>query len=281
MSTEPQRLIDHLRSQGMSNREARAALSSGKVWVGGVPTADAGRTVDPATVEVRPRSPRITVGRDLVLLWRDDHLAVVWKPSGMLAVPAPRRRETNVLAEVGRILGTVFPVHRLDEGTSGLMMVARTAEAQQAVKDLLERHEVERRYLALVAGRLAKATMRVESNLVRDRGDGLRGTGEGEGRRAVTNLRAVGSFGRCTLVEATLETGRTHQVRIHLTEQGCPLLGDRLYAPRHVASRAPRLALHSTVLGLQHPITQAPLRFEATLADDLAGLARRLRDEAS
>lgn len=272
------RLIDHLRATGLSNRDARAALSSGKVWVAGVPTADPGREVDPAAVELRPRAPRITVGRDLVVLWRDDHLAVVWKPARMLSVPAPRRHGTHVLAEVGGILGTVYPVHRLDEGTSGVMMVARTEEAQQGLKALLETHEVERRYLAIGAGALSEDPFTVRTHLVRDRGDGRRGSGEGDGREAITHLRRIERLGRHSLVEATLETGRTHQVRIHLAEQGCPLLGDTLYAPPHVAARAPRLALHAAVLGFVHPITGEKLRFEAPLADDLLALARRLRE---
>lgn len=263
------RLIDHLKALGLSNRDARAALGSGKVWVGGIPTSDAGREVEASAVELREHAPRVQVGRDPVVIWKDAHLAVIWKPSGMLSVPAPRRSEPNVLQVCGRILGTALPVHRLDEGTSGLMMLARTSAVQLAIKDLLERHEVERRYLALVQGRL-REPVTVRSNLVRDRGDGLRGTGEGPGKHAVTHLRPVSRQGPVSLLEAQLETGRTHQVRIHCAEQGCPLLGDRLYAPRGVASRGPRLALQAAVLGFVHPLEGTALRFEAPLADDLA-----------
>ncbi|MCB9694201.1 MAG: RluA family pseudouridine synthase [Alphaproteobacteria bacterium] len=271
------RLLDHLKTRGLSNREARAALTSGKVWVSGVPTADGGREVDPASVAVRMQAPRITVGRDVVVLWRDPHLAVVWKPPGMLAVPAPRRSGPNVLEVAGRVLGSALPVHRLDEGTSGLMMVARTPAAQTAIKDLLERHAVERRYLALAVGRLRDDPVTVRSNLVRDRGDGLRGSGQGPGKEAVTHLRTVSRHGDIAMLEATLETGRTHQVRIHCAEQGCPLLGDPLYAPRGVAARSPRLALHAAVLGFEHPLEGGTLRFEAPLADDLAIGLRQAR----
>ncbi|MCB9673525.1 MAG: RluA family pseudouridine synthase [Alphaproteobacteria bacterium] len=277
------RLIDHLRAGGSSSREARALLDSGKVWLHGVPTRDGGREVDPAHVAVRPNAPRITVGRDVSIVWRDPRLAVVVKPAGMLAVPAPKRRETNVLAEVGRIAGAALPVHRLDEGTSGLMLVAFDAEAQEALKAQLEAHTVERRYLALAAGVLRRSPVTVDTTLVRDRGDGLRGSGApgaSGGKRAVTHLRTVEVLGRSSLVEATLETGRTHQVRIHCAEQGCPILGDALYGGRGVARAAPRVALHAYVLAFAHPGTGEALRFEIPLADDLEGLRRRLAEDA-
>ena len=272
------RLIEHLKHLGLSNRKAREAMASGKVSVSGIPTRDGGRDIDPSEVSYRPNAPRVTVGRDLLILWRDRHLAVVYKPSGMLSVPAPRRRETNVLAEAGRALGSCYPVHRLDEGTSGLMMVARSERCQLGIKELLEAHRIERRYLAMVKGKLPKTRWRVESTFVRNRGDGKRGSVEGaeNGRRACTHFRSLERLDRYTLVEAELETGRTHQVRIHLAEAGCPVLGDRLYGGHAVARLAPRLALHATALALRHPITGESLRFEAPLADDLETMRREV-----
>jgi len=271
------RLVDHLKTLGMSNREARAAMGSGKVWVGGIPMADAGREIEPDQVSVRNQAPRIQVGRDLVVLYRDPHLAMLWKPPRMLSVPAPRRAETNVLAEAGKVLGSVLAVHRLDEGTSGLMMTARTAAAQAGLKDLLESHDVERRYLAIVQGRMLPGERTVSTTLIRNRGDGLRGSGEG-GKPAVTHLRMVEAVGNCSLVEATLQTGRTHQVRIHLSESRHPVLGDSLYGGQGVGRRAPRLALHAWVLGFVHPITGESKRFTAPLADDLELLRRQLKE---
>lgn len=273
------RLIDHLKTLGLSNREARARLDSGKVWLNGVPTADPGREVDPAQVELRPQAPRVTVGRDPIILWRDAHLAVVWKPARMLSVPAPKRKESNLLVEVGRVLGTVFPVHRLDEQTSGLIMVARSEPCQTGLKALLEAHEVERRYLAIVDGHLSESEQLIRSNLVRNRGDGKRGTGTGEGKLAITHIQRLRAIGPGSLVLATLQTGRTHQVRIHLAEAGHPILGEPLYASRAIAQRSPRLALHATVLGFDHPITGESLRFEAPLADDLEQLCRDLQTQ--
>ncbi len=272
------RLIDHLRSLGMSNRDAKRALESGKVFLRDAPTADATRQVDPDHVRVVPDAPRCRVGRDLAFVYRDPHLAVVIKPAGLLSVPAPKRpRARTVIGQASRALGKrAFVVHRLDEPTSGLMLVARTEACQLALKSLIELHRVERSYLALVAGRFPVGDQTVANRLVRDRGDGRRGSGEApDAKRAVTHLRLVSHLGRAaSLVEARLETGRTHQVRIHLSELGFPVLGDPLYGPRR--RPVPRLALHAHRLAFRHPMTGAQLAFEAPLADDLEKTRRDL-----
>lgn len=291
MTQSSSTLRAHLAALGHSNSEQRALLSSGKVFLHGVPTADAGRLVDPAAVEVRPRAPKRVVGKDPVLLWRDAALAIIWKPPGLLSVPAPRRHEHNALGFVRSLLGAALPVHRLDEGTSGLLCVALTEPAQLALKDLLERHDVERSYLALVSGQPSWVTRSVDLPLTRDRGDGLRGVWDPPAARpgqpppdappadlrpARTELRRVELLDHAALVEARLHTGRTHQVRLHLDHLGHPLLGDPLYANQRVAARAPRLALHAATLGFTHPLTGAALRFEAPLPDDLEQLRRAL-----
>ena len=277
------RLIDHLKALGHSNREAGELLKTGKVSYGGVPTADPVREVEPERVEVSLTAPRLRPGLDPVLLWRDAHLAIVWKPPGLLSVPAPgRRQEDNLLSLAGRMLGSVLAVHRLDEPTSGLMMIARTEAAQQALKDQLAAHDIERRYLAIVRdpGRFPEEPLTIDNHLVRDRGDRLRGSGppdDPSARAARTHFRLVERLGpHHALVEAKLESGRTHQVRIHLAEAGFPVLGEPLYATASVTRAAPRLALHAAVLGLTHPSTGAEMAFTAPLADDLARLRRDL-----
>jgi 23S rRNA pseudouridine1911/1915/1917 synthase len=241
------------------------------VLLDGVPTADGGREIDPGRVRWVPDARRIQVGRDPVLLRHDRHLAWVWKPSGWLAVPAPGRHDPSVVRWVAKILGAGLPVHRLDEGTSGVMIVARDETSQAKMKDLFEVHAVERRYLALVRGRVGAAFTR-SSTLVRDRGDGLRGSGPG-GKPATTHVTPLQVLRQATLIEARLETGRTHQVRIHLAEAGHPLLGDPLYGD---GRGAPRLALHAAVIGFVHPRTGERVRVETPLADDLEVLRRRL-----
>jgi len=277
------RLLDHLAALGLRSNAAREALRSGKVKLDGVPVADGGRMVDPAGVRLDPNSPRIVVGRDAAVLWFDPHLAVVWKPPHMLSVPAPGRNDTeNVLRFVGSRLGHAFPVHRLDEETSGLMLVARTVQSQEALKALLEAHEVERVYLALVRGHFPIGPAReVRSMITRDRGDGLRGSLRPgappyDAKLAVTWLERVDVCGRVSIVQAKLETGRTHQVRIHLAEAGFPVLGDPLYADRAAQRLSQRLALHAHRIAFTHPVTRQPIRFDAPLADDLEILRRRL-----
>lgn len=277
------RLSQLLREQGLSNRELRRALENGKVFLDGIPTSDGGRDVTPERVQFRPTAPRLTPGRDLVVLHRDAELVIVWKPAGLLAVPARSRADghISVLSVVARIVGhPVFPVHRIDAPTSGLMMVACTETTQDHLKAQLEAHTVERRYLAFVAGHVP-AQLTIDRPLVRDRGDGRRGVVPEGGyvppgaRPAVTHVERLEQVGRRTsLVSATLETGRTHQVRLHLESVGHPLLGDTLYAPGPVATRSPRLALHAAVLGVDQPRTGERLRFETPLPDDLAKLQR-------
>ncbi|MBI5507522.1 MAG: hypothetical protein HY903_02095 [Deltaproteobacteria bacterium] len=276
------RLFDHLRASGLSNKEIHALLETGKVFYDDVPTADGGRDVDVTRLAIKRSATRLKPNVDLAIIHRDPHLVVVYKPPGMLAVDAAGRPgDRSVVATVARLFGAAYPVHRLDEPTSGLMMVALTEVCQRRIKEILFEHRIERRYLAIVAGAFPDAACTVDSTLVRNRGDGLRGTaweeGDADGRQAITHLRLVERLGpSASLVEARLETGRTHQVRIHLTEKGYPVLGDPLYAPAGVTRAAPRLALHAYALGLRQPLTGAALSFKAPLADDLERLRRRL-----
>lgn len=292
------RMIDLLIARGLSRGDARRALQSGKVLLDGVPTSDPGREVeDDARVRVDPSAPRLTPGRDLVVIRKLPGLVVAWKPAGMLSVPAPREGgHKNALSMIRRWFGSGLPVHRLDEDTSGLFMVALDEETQLGIKDLLERHEIHRGYLALVAQHFPRGSWSVESEFVRDRGDGLRGSlvqpaapgrsqrprrmepdpGQ-ETRRAVTHFELVENLARdAALIASRLETGRTHQVRIHLAEIGHPVLGDPLYASRPVAARAPRLALHASRLAFTHPGTGEAVEVVAPLADDLEILRRSL-----
>jgi 23S rRNA pseudouridine1911/1915/1917 synthase len=175
-------------------------------------------------------------------------------------------------------------VHRLDKDTSGLVVFARTPDAERHLGRQFRAHSIERRYLAIVRGR-AK-TGRIESYLVPDRGDGRRGrtSQPSAGKRAVTHVRVLEELGDFSLVECRLETGRTHQVRIHLGENGTPLCGERVYdrpihgRPLPDASGAPRLALHAASLGFDHPATGKRMTWDSALPEDLARLVARLRE---
>lgn len=273
------RLIDLLKSRGLSNREARGYLLTGKVSVDGMPTTDGGREVSQHDVLVDVNAPRQYPGQDLMILRRDADVAVVYKPAGLLATPAPGRHDvSNVLASVHAICGSAYAVHRLDEPTSGLMMVALNEVTQKGLKDQLFEHNIERGYLALVQRQMPQAPFEVRNTLIRDRGDGLRGSGDGhDAKAAATQFECLQRLPGASLVAAQLETGRTHQVRIHLSELRYPVLGDSLYGGKGVARLAPRLALHAARLTFQHPRNGQTWSFRIPLADDLEILRRRLK----
>lgn len=254
-------------------KELDRALASGKVRVHGVPLGDGSREVDPASVRYDPSFPRCVPGRDASIVFKGAGFVVVHKPPRMLSVPAPGRREPDVLAFVEKITGRALAVHRLDEETSGLMLVATDPGVQEYLKGLLEEHKVRRQYLAFVEGNW-QGRRTISEPIVRDGGDGRRAVGRG-GQPAVTHFAFVQALRGATLVEAHLETGRTHQVRVHLSFAGFPVLGDPLYAPLGVTRKSDRLALHATLLdfvdanGKHH-------EFHAPLPDDLWHLQRRL-----
>jgi 23S rRNA pseudouridine1911/1915/1917 synthase len=183
----------------------------------------------------------------------------------------------------------IRPVHRLDRDTSGLMLFARTAAAEQKLIFMFARHDVQRAYLAVVHGRVEART--IDTYFVRDRGDGLRGStplGESaaEAQRAITHVRPLEHLPHYTILECRLETGRTHQIRIHLSEIGHPLCGEKTYThapgkPPHAdTSAAPRQALHAAEIVFHHPITGQPLRFRMPLPADLKSWLLKLRSQA-
>jgi 23S rRNA pseudouridine1911/1915/1917 synthase len=180
----------------------------------------------------------------------------------------------------------VRPVHRLDRDTSGLMVFARTVPAERHLGQQFRQHTTQRRYLAIVVGTIKAQT--IESHLVRDRGDGRRGstTLANTGKLAITHVRPLEELAGYTLVECRLETGRTHQIRIHLSERGHPVCGDKVYGRPQGApetkdqSGAPRLALHATELSFEHPETGERLEFSMPLPPDLKQFLERLRNKS-
>jgi len=179
----------------------------------------------------------------------------------------------------------VRAVHRLDRDTSGLMVFARTPEAEQKLIRMFAKHDVQRAYVAVVHGQLTEPRT-IDAWLVRDRGDGLRGSGvqtmEGA-QRAITHVRPMEQLAGYTIVECRLETGRTHQIRIHLSEIGHRLCGEKTYThapgakPQADTSGAPRQALHAAEIAFTHPITNQPLRFRMPLPQDLKDWLLKLR----
>jgi 23S rRNA pseudouridine1911/1915/1917 synthase len=173
-------------------------------------------------------------------------------------------------------------VHRLDKETSGLLVFGRSPLAERELGLQFRKHTVVRRYLAVVPGYLSPQT--IKSNLVPDRGDGRRGSTQlpSVGKEAVTHVAVEERLPGYTVLSCRLETGRTHQIRIHLSEAGHPVCGDKVYVKKFGAdvfednSAAPRLALHATELGFEHPASGAHLHWTMPLPGDLAKFVERL-----
>jgi len=273
---------------GTSWSQAKRIVESCRVTLNGEPCRDPARRVKAGDVVELLRKASPDPGRIHVTICHlDEHVVVVEKPAGMNTVRHPaerdwpqRRRELDptledltqkaVAVRLNRALQslpTLRKVHRLDRLTSGLVVFARTPLAERELGRQFKAHTVERQYVAVVAGGTAPRTIR--SWLIRDRGDGRRGSSgvEGRGKLAVTHLDKIEPLAdNRSLITVRLETGRTHQIRIHLAESGCPVVGDPVYG----RGDGPRLMLHAAVLGFRHPVTGVHLRWEMAVPREFA-----------
>ena len=230
----------------------------------------------------------------LSVLYEDEHLVVVDKPAGMVVHPAPGHSRGTLVAallahctNLSGIGGVLRPgiVHRLDKLTSGVMVATKTDLAHGALAAQFEVHSIERRYIALVAGAIGGECGVFDTLHGRHPVDRKRYTTRVErGRRAITHYRVLERFPDATLVEARLETGRTHQVRVHFAEGGHPLLGDCVYGRagkkpllREISATLGRQALHARLLAFDHPTRGERMSFSSPLALDIQAAVARLR----
>jgi 23S rRNA pseudouridine1911/1915/1917 synthase len=253
-------------------------------------------TVD---VPARPRSAVEPEALPLTVLYEDAHLLAIDKPPGMVVHPAPGTPGGTVvnallhraggLADVGDATRPGI-VHRLDKDTSGVLLVARTTAALEAVARQFRARTVEKRYVALVHGTVRGERGTVDLPIGRDRRDRKRmSVRSGRGRAAVTRWAVRERLPGATLLEVRIETGRTHQIRVHLASLGHPVVGDRAYGAGRrtgvgeageVLAACPRQALHAARLALAHPDSGAPLVLEAALPADLRAVVEGLRKVA-
>jgi 23S rRNA pseudouridine1911/1915/1917 synthase len=280
---------------GLSRRKAREVIEKGQVTVDGATSLDAGRAVaGTERIEWDANRPaRRRARSSLPLLYEDDQILVVDKPAGLLSVPSSpdARDEDTVLARVRDYVRHRRPrrpyvgvVHRLDRDTSGALAFALDPATRDALRSLFRHHRIERRYLALVAGAPRGDQGEVDRPLRDEYEGGRRGVARpGEASRpALTRWRVVERFPGAALLEVGLQTGRQHQIRVHLAHVGLPVLGDDVYgrdvrAP--VAAR--RQMLHAQRLGLTHPGTGRSLEVESPLPPDFARALDALRARAT
>jgi 23S rRNA pseudouridine1911/1915/1917 synthase len=305
--------------------EVQRLIRKRHVLVNGNLCCDEGRRLKAGEVVKLLEHPTAPLAReeDVRVVYVDAHLVVVEKPAGVTSVRHEEERHwkesrknrqptledmlPRILAKRGRSKASsgrrgvrpgdrrggpqnaprtspVRPVHRLDRETSGLMVFARTVPAERHLGSQFRQHTTYRRYVAVVEGSI-DAERTIASRLVRDRGDGRRGSTADPslGKSAVTHVRPLESLPGYTLVECRLETGRTHQIRIHLSESGHPLCGEKVYRQGAFKksppdkSGAPRLALHAAELGFTHPHTGEEMRFTMPPPADFRGFVERLR----
>ncbi len=299
------------RGLALSRTRLRALIEQGEVFVDGRAAIDPARKVAPgARVEVgAPAAEEAPVAGEnipVAIVFEDEHLIVVDKPAGLVVHPAPGHASGTLVnalirhcgASLSGIGGVKRPgiVHRLDKDTSGLIVVAKTDAAHKGLADLFADHgrtgSLVREYQAIVWGHFDARSGTIDAPLGRHKHhrEKVAVVSEERGRHAVTHWRKLEELGPATLIACRLETGRTHQIRVHLSSVGHPLLGDETYGAgyktkasrlstdaRAALEKLGRQALHAATLGFEHPITGEKLLLQSAPPPDFARLVEALR----
>jgi 23S rRNA pseudouridine1911/1915/1917 synthase len=282
-----------VRDFGLSRRKAQDAIAAGQVDVGPVKVRDAGHRVGPSQeVAYRPNRRReATVRLSLDTAYQDEHLVVVDKPPGLLTVPTDGGvHDDSVLdrlrSDLTRVRGPrayVGALHRLDRGTSGLVAIALSRECHAAGRAAFRDHAFLRRYLALIEGVPKASSGTIDLPIADEYESGRRHIArddEEPSRHAVTHYRVKERFPRAALLEVELDTGRQHQIRLHLRAIGHPIVGDGVYG-RQERSSGSRPLLHACKLAFPHPLTGKAIDCESDPPRDFAAVLQRLRGSGS
>ncbi len=272
------------RLPGTSRNSVKRLIDSGSVRVGGRRIYIAGWKLNSNDrVEISEGPAKAKGGSYVKIIYEDRDIIVVDKPAGVLSVPQPKSSMPNLEDQVKAYLKRKYKtgsylkaLHRLDAETSGAIVFAKSKDGER-LEESFRRHDIGRDYLAVVEGHIEKDSGRIEGRIEKGRFGGgrkARPAKGAEGRVAVTEYRVKERYSGSTLLEISVRTGRTHQIRVHLSHMGNPVIGDKLYG----ATRPfPRQALHARYLRFRHPVTGKKMKFESRVPDDINALIDELR----
>lgn len=282
----------------LSRSYAVRLIEKGLVSVNGTPAASKKQSVsegDIIEIDLPEPEPLAVTAENIPIeiVYEDDDVAVINKPRGMVVHPGPGNQSGTLVNAImyhmgdslSSINGVIRPgiVHRIDKDTSGLLMIAKNDAAHESLAAQLKVHSVTREYTALVYDNIKEDSFTVDQPIGRDERNRMRNAVGGSGaRNAVTHIKVLERFGKYTLVKAVLETGRTHQIRVHMAYMHHPLVGDELYGPRRTSSKVEGIAvsgqlLHAGTLGFVHPSTGQYMEFHSDLPEVFAQVLEKIR----
>ena len=282
----------------LSRSYAVKLIERGLVSINGKTAASKKQSIsegDTVVIDLPEPEPLAVKAEDIPIeiVYEDDDVAVINKPRGMVVHPGPGNQSGTLVnaimyhmgSSLSSINGVIRPgiVHRIDKDTSGLLMIAKNDAAHESLAAQLKEHSVTREYTALVYDNIREDRLTIDAPIGRDERNRMRNAVNGSGaRNAVTHIEVLERFGKYTLVKAVLETGRTHQIRVHMAYMHHPLAGDELYGPRRSSSKIEGVPvsgqlLHAGTLGFIHPSDGKYMEFHSELPEVFTQVLEKLR----